>query len=232
MTTLKAVMFDLDETLLNRTASIRLFLVDQMSRFPVLRQLDETALQEVFLELDRRGTVSKHLVYEQILKSISAEDAETASALFRDYENNCWRFAIAFPGLGELFDELKRSGLKTAIVTNGQTHIQLRSLLALNLDRLADIYLISEQENSRKPEPEIFQRAANRLNVDTSDCVFVGDSPITDIAGASRCGMRTIWFPNGSAWPGDVAQKPDATISRLSELPPLLEQWNWLSRSI
>lgn len=42
--------------------------------------------------------------------------------------------------LGCLWD----TGRRTGIVSNGQTHIQLRSLLALNLDRLVETYLISK----------------------------------------------------------------------------------------
>lgn len=120
---------------------------------------------------------------------------------------------------------LKVAGKKIAIVSNGQTHIQLRTLLALNLDRLADVYLISEQEGCRKPEPAIFLRAAERLAVDAVDCVFVGDSPEADLLGARSVGMGTLWFPNGAVWPPHYSWQPDATIASLAELPTLIEAW-------
>ena len=225
MTNLKAVMFDLDETLLNRTASLKHFVSDQRARFPVLQQLEERELQTRFIDLDRRGTVSKDRVYEQLLAAVSIEDAEMRDVLWRDYETNFWRFAVAFPGLKSLFSDLHKAGLKTAIITNGQTHIQLRSILALNLDRLVDTYLISEVEGLRKPDPEIFHRAARRLNVASADCVFVGDNPVADILGARTCGMRTIWFANNADWPETATEGPAATISHLGEIAPLLAQW-------
>ena len=145
--------------------------------------------------------------------------------LFDDYEANTWRFAEANAGAVELMTWLRLEDIPTAIVSNGETHIQLRSLLALNLDRLVDAYLISEQEGCRKPEREIFRRAADRLSVPTEHCVFVGDSPEADMAGARSLGMKTIWYPNGVSWPDDYGWRPDARIDGLSEVRPLIEAW-------
>jgi putative hydrolase of the HAD superfamily len=119
---------------------------------------------------------------------------------------------------------LRKSGARLGIVTNGETHLQLRSILALGLDRLVDTYLISESEGCRKPDAEIFSRAAERLRVGPQDCAFVGDTPQTDMIGARQVGMRTIWFPNGLTWPNAFGWQPDAEISQLSELPPVLRR--------
>jgi len=54
--------------------------------------------------------------------------------------------------------------------------------------------------------------------------VFVGDRPFDDIYGAARLGMRTVFIPH-SGLPPYAGSVPDAVISRLAELPALLDQW-------
>ena len=221
-----AVLFDLDETLFDRSSSLNAFVRHQFSNVEIgdFSSLSEVAAR--FLELDRRGRVSKLDVYGTLLGEIGNPDESLIKDLFDDYEANAWRYARPFEGMNDVILELRRSGKKIGIVSNGQTHIQLRSLLALNLDRLAEAYLISEQEGCRKPDAEIFLKAAKRLSVTASTCVFVGDSPEADIIGAHTAGMRTVWFPNGAEWPDGAAVRPDGMITSLMELPPLIAQWD------
>ncbi len=221
----RAVLFDLDETLFNRTESLRLFLKGQGAKYPTLQSVSLSDLTDHFLLLDQRGRVKKDTVYRKLLEILGRPDDRLAATLLHDYETNFWRFALPFPEMEGVLSALKQQSVKIAIVTNGQTHIQLRSILALNLDRVADAYLISEQEQVRKPDPVLFHRAATRLNVDIERSVFVGDSPEADIVGAHQTGMKTIWFPNGTVWPGNLPKVADAEISSLSEIPELISKW-------
>jgi len=219
-----AVLFDLDETLFDRTGSLRLFLADQIKRLNLSVFRDQETTIRRFLELDNRGRTQKTEVYSTMLLERGVKDVALVSALFEDYENNAWRFARGFDGLAETLNTIRESGWKTGVISNGQTHIQLRSLLALNLDRLLDIYLISESVGLRKPDSKIFLLAAKRLSVDPENCVFVGDTPEADIAGAQKVGMKTVWFPNGALWPEDLTTLPDAEIHSLKELCTVLSR--------
>lgn len=171
-----------------------------------------------FLELDCRGMKPKDQVYKALLAEIGNVDQDLFAELFDHYEQNAWRFASGYEGIASTFNEIRGLDAKIGIVTNGQTHIQLRSLLALNLDRMVDTYVISETVGLRKPDPRIFHLAAENLSVPAENCVFVGDSPVTDIVGAKRAGMKTVWFPNGTIWPSDLSSNADAEIQSLSEL--------------
>jgi putative hydrolase of the HAD superfamily len=73
----------------------------------------------------------------------------------------------------------------------------------------------------RKPDRAIFLHAAQRLGVEPSGCLFVGDNPVADILGAHACGMRTAWLANRSKWPDELSPRPDAVISTLDEVLPL-----------
>jgi FMN phosphatase YigB (HAD superfamily) len=59
---------------------------------------------------------------------------------------------------------------------------------------------------------------------DPAACVFVGDRPYDDVHGAKSIGMRAVLIPHSQVPPFDGAE-PDAVISRLSELPGLIESW-------
>ena len=224
--TIQAVLFDLDETLFDRTGSLRAFLADQHARHPALADGEPDAFIDRFLVLDRRGRIRKSIVYPKLLTDLGLADPVLADTLVNEYERDFWRFARPFPGLDELFGQLDARGAKTAVVTNGRTAGQLRSLLALNLDRMVDAYLISEAEGVRKPDAEIFLRAASKLGVAPAGCMFVGDSPDADIIGAQQVGMKAVWFPNGAPWPDDTPGRPDAEIASLRQVTALFDDWN------
>jgi putative hydrolase of the HAD superfamily len=76
-----------------------------------------------------------------------------------------------------------------------------------------------------KPHPEAFRAAMTAIGVtDPASCVFVGDRPIDDVHGAKSVGMRAVLI-QGSEVPALADAEPDAVISRLAELPALVESW-------
>ncbi|MGE0665262.1 MAG: HAD family hydrolase [Sphingomonadales bacterium] len=215
---IRAVLFDLDETLLDRTASVTAFLADQYARFAAeLGGCTLARFQERFLALDARGSVRKSVVYPALLAEFGGI-ADTA-ALVADYYAGSWRHARPMPGMDETLAILRGRGLGLGIVSNGETHLQWSNIDGLGLRERMDAVLISQDEGLRKPDAALFQRAAGRLGLEPEDCVFVGDNPEADVLGALRVGMHAVWLWNGLAWPKGEVTVP--TIRRLSELVDL-----------
>ncbi|MGV8997483.1 MAG: HAD family hydrolase [Parvibaculaceae bacterium] len=215
---ISAVLFDLDETLLDRTASLTAFLTDQYTRFG--SQLGEVQLdywRDRFLALDARGHVHKSLVYQTILSEFGGDEL-SADALLADYRERCCYHARGFPGMEETLKSLKKRGLQLGIVSNGETEFQNRHIDALNLRTYMDVVLISETEGLRKPDAALFLRALDRLGVSPERCLFVGDNPKADILGAHAVGMQTAWFSGGLAWPLDIAPLPSIAVYTLPAL--------------
>ena len=218
---ISAVLFDLDETLLNRTASVTAFLKNQHQRFADdLGKVTVDAWSRRFLELDRRGHVSKAVVYPAILREFGGNEAR-AAVLFDDYKKRCCLFAQAFPDMRAVLMGLRARGLKLGVVTNGEVAIQMSNIKALDLQALVDAILISEEEGVRKPDIAMFHRAAMRLAVPPQECLFVGDNPEADIAGAHRAGMMTAWFDQKGIWPL-TELRPRHILKRLSEIMTLV----------
>jgi putative hydrolase of the HAD superfamily len=90
---------------------------------------------------------------------------------------------------------------------------------------LIDGAVYTSEIDWNKPHPAAFQAAMAAIGVtDPTRCVFVGDRPYDDVFGAKRIGMRAVLIPNSDV-PSYEEAVPDAVISRLSDLAPLIESW-------
>jgi putative hydrolase of the HAD superfamily len=220
---MKSVIFDLDGTLLDRDASVEQFVSVQYDRLNEhLNHIPKSEYIEKFIELDCHGHVWKDKVYQALATEFSIETISWQS-LLEDYETRFQFHCIPFPFLTEMLNELKQQGYLLGIITNGRGKFQASAINGLGIRDYFDAILISEIEQVRKPQVEIFQRAMDRLGVSALESVFVGDHPEADIAGAKDAMMKTIWKRN-SSWA--EAKQADAIIDELNEIPSILEQFN------
>jgi putative hydrolase of the HAD superfamily len=221
----KAVLFDLDGTLLDRDTSVEQFVSVQYDRLTEhLSHIPRNDYITRFIELDCHGHVWKDKVYQSLVSEFAIERISWQS-LLEDYEMQFQFHCIPFRFLVEMLNELKQQGYLLGIITNGRSPFQARAIDGLGIRDYFDAILISEVEQVRKPQVEIFQRAMNRLGVSASDSVFIGDHPEVDIVGAKGAMMKTIWKRNLS-W--TEAKEADAVIDELNEIPTILAQFNSL----
>ena len=127
---------------------------------------------------------------------------------------------------GPTLAALRAQGLRIGMLSN--THWP-RAFHEHFLERdgivdLIDVRLYTSEMPFQKPHPSAFLTAADALGVDPAGAVFVGDRPWDDISGAHSTGMRTVLRPNPVA-PDIAAIKPDARITRLTELVDLVRAW-------
>ena len=218
---IRAVLFDLDGTLLDRDASIKHFVARQYDRLtPKLKQIPKSDYVSRFIELDCRGYVWKDKVYQTIVYDFGLQTISWQE-LLDDYETQFIYSCISFPNLLETLDILTTQGYLLGIITNGLGDFQRRTIQGLGIDKYFKTILISEVEGVRKPEAEIFLRALRNLGVTPDESVFIGDHPDTDVVGAKRIGMKSFW-KRDLGW-----QKPeisDGIVDDLSELPVMLKR--------
>lgn len=131
-----------------------------------------------------------------------------------------------FDDLGALA-ELRRRGVFVGVITNGADDAQPDSqrtkaarLGLLGEPAALDGFWVSDALGYRKPDPRAFVPAleAARLAVGAAPaaCVYVGDSPANDVAGANAAGMRSVWLLRGDADPAQPGQ---------GERPPAQRPW-------
>lgn len=103
------------------------------------------------------------------------------------------------------------------IVTNGSLS-QHGKCREAGLDRLAPFIIVSEEAGYAKPDPRIFRDALDATGLASPDQImFVGDNPFADIDGAKRFGMKAAWIRRGRRYPVDL-QPPDHTIDVVTEV--------------
>ncbi|WP_271854079.1 HAD family hydrolase [Planococcus maritimus] len=220
---IKAVLFDLDGTLLNRDASVASFIAEQYERLrPSLGHIPKALYKERFIELDQRGYVWKDKVYAQLIQEFQIERV-AMEFLLEDYVANFRFHCVPFDGLESMLESLKAQDLKLGIISNGKHPFQMGNIDALGIAHHMDVILISESENLRKPDPEIFYRALGRLSVEAAESIFVGDHPVNDIDAAQAVGMFGVWKPSSTL---DKAPSANAQIEELDELNRIIEILN------
>jgi epoxide hydrolase-like predicted phosphatase len=107
------------------------------------------------------------------------------------------------PAMVDAVRQLRRSGLKTALLSNSwSTDHYDRELLM----ELFDVTVISAEVHMHKPQPEIYRLTAKRLEVEPAACVFVDDLQ-ENCEGAEAVGMTAIRH-----------RTPAETIARLTKL--------------
>ncbi|MEP7189494.1 MAG: HAD-IIIA family hydrolase [Roseiflexaceae bacterium] len=212
---IKAILFDLDDTLLDRTTSLGEFVKEHYQRF----KLDHVAYETYhrrFMELDQRGYAAKPQVFQKLIDDFVVP--ASVEALLADFEQDAWNSCTLLPDAAAVLAELRVRGYKLGVITNGEDWSQMRKLRVTGLVPLVDLIVISGNEQVKKPDPQIFTRAAERLAVRPDACAFVGDHARNDIYGAGAVGMKTIWYPGDQHWPAELAIVPDHTIQSLGEL--------------
>lgn len=218
----QAVLFDLDGTLLDRETSIEQFIAAQYDRLIThVGHIPKIDYVTRFIELDCHGHVWKDKVYQRLVTEFEISKVNW-QILLEDYETQFQYHCVPFGSLVEMLSVLKQKDYLLGIVTNGLGQFQTRSIMGLGIQDYFDAILISEVEQVRKPQLEIFQRAMERLGVLAQHSVFVGDHPEADILGAKNAKMRAVWKRN-SQWL--EAKEADAIINELHEIPSILEQF-------
>jgi HAD superfamily hydrolase (TIGR01662 family) len=126
-------------------------------------------------------------------------------------------------------ESLRKHGLRLGMVSNAGDAQDVETLIDQNhLRPYFEQVLISAQVGVRKPNPAIFQLALDYFKVSSENVVMVGDTLGADVLGAQNAGIASIWISRRAERSDNRAHEdtiqPNAVITSLSELPPLLFQ--------
>lgn len=139
------------------------------------------------------------VVYESA--GLSAEDALRATFVAREEHDrfNLWRKVPK--GLIDALKRAKASGLRLGVVSNSEGKLA-ELLTRVGLLELLELVVDSGLEGVRKPDPEIFRRALERLQVAADHALYAGDIPNVDVVGARAAGMEAVLIDTLDHYPG------------------------------
>ena len=202
--TIRAVLFDLDNTLTHRDQSIVAYSQHLADHYQHQLQQDERNLiQSIIRRIDHGGYPKKeYLTHPSIAASVAyalQQELSWNSLPDLDELSQFWfqQFglsAVAMPGAKSLLTELKQCGYKLAVISNGGHATRLSILQGLGFSHYFDAIVSSGLLGISKPNSEIFLHTSRQLGVSAQHCLYVGDHPMNDIQGASDAGMMAIWL--------------------------------------
>jgi putative hydrolase of the HAD superfamily len=114
---------------------------------------------------------------------------------------------------------LRSRGCRLALLTNGSGALQRGKITRFGLADLFHTILIEGEVGFGKPDPRVYARALDSLEVAAADTWMVGDNLEWDVAEPQRQGIYGIWIDVwGRGLPPRHPVRPDRIIRRLSEL--------------
>lgn len=233
MTELRALLFDVDDTLFSTTRfagrarrnAVRA-MIEAGVRAPeevVRRELDEV-LREFGSNYGRH--------YDKLLMRLPRAATEgrnhalIVAAGVVAYHDTKFRELEPFDDVVPFLRAAKEAGLRLGIVTHGLTPKQAEKLVRLGLPPLLDpsAIFISDQVGISKPNPKLYALAARRLGLEHEACMVIGDNLANDVAPARELGMRTAWAFRSAKEGQDMAIRPDHKVETFRELAGILRE--------
>lgn len=224
---LDAVLFDLDDTLLDGGVASAEGLSRLLTRCPGLDMARARTAWDVVGEEHYARYLSGELTYEEqraarirSWAALTGADVPPGAELewFAVYRAGYEAGWTAFDDVAPCLTALSRTK-KLGVITNGESVQQRDKLKALGLASAFAAVAASADIGIAKPDPRIFRHAADLLGVAPERCAYVGDRRDTDAQAATAAGMTGVWL-NRAGLPapeGDVAE-----ISSLAELAAIL----------
>jgi phosphoglycolate phosphatase len=212
---IKAVVFDLDGTLIDSAADLRAAL----NRLLAEERLRPLALAEVVPMI---GDGAAKLVERAIVAAGGKAGAplpELTRRFLAHYEPHAAEETCALPGVAEALAELGRRGLGLGICTNKPEQATRAILCALDLERhFAAVIGGDSVPGARKPDPAMVIAVLDQLGAAAHEVVMIGDSG-NDVAAARAAGLPVLLRSGGYTAVPAAALAADGVFASFAELP-------------
>lgn len=217
---MKAVLFDLDGTLID-TAADFIRIIQNMCRDKPCAIVDADLIRT---QVSEGARAMVKLVYPEL------EVDDPIFLAHRQHFLDLYGADIAvdtdlFNGMYPLLEQLEAKNIPWGIVTNKPRGLSEALLATLNLTERCAVLVCPEDVSNTKPDPEPMYLAAKQLNIEPTEIIYVGDHP-RDIDAGRNANMYTILAAYGylplqhkddlTAW------RADCIVNNVSELDHVL----------
>ncbi|MFA4645985.1 TIGR02253 family HAD-type hydrolase [Pyrococcus kukulkanii] len=233
---IRVVFFDLDDTLADTSKlaeMARRNAIENMIRHGLPVDFD-TAYSELMELIKEYGSNFPHH-FDYLLRRLDIPyDPKLVAAGVIAYHNTKFAYLREVPGARKTLIRLRELGYRLGIITDGNPIKQWEKILRLEMDDFFEHVVISDFEGVKKPHPKIFKKALKAFNVKPSEAIMVGDRLYSDIYGAKKVGMKTVWFRYGKYSDKEVEYREyaDYEITKLQQLLEVLERENGSDKEV
>lgn len=193
---LKAVLFDMDGTLLD-TAPDFVAVCQAMLAAHGRAPIDDQRIQDVV------SGGARAMVAATFDMDPEAPGFEILRQEFLDrYQEHCAVFTRPYEGMAELLESIERSRLIWGVVTNKPVRFAAPIMQQLGLAERSAVLVCPDHVKNSKPDPEMLLLACSQLNIDPSQVLFIGDD-LRDIESGRAAGTKTAAVRYGYIHPDD-----------------------------
>ena len=215
---IKAVLFDLDNTLIDFMRMKRNSCEAAISAMidAGLRVNKDKALKKLFELYDKYG-LEENKIFQKFLKEESSYiDYRILANAIVAYRNVRSSYLQPYPHTDYVLIRLKSKGIKLGIVTDAPKLKAWIRLMAMKIGNFFDVVVAFEDTKQLKPSSLPFEAALRKLHIKAEECLMVGDMPHRDVEGAKRLGIKTCFARYGN--PKIKKSKADYEIRDIKEL--------------
>ncbi|VVB65708.1 Glyceraldehyde 3-phosphate phosphatase [Candidatus Gugararchaeum adminiculabundum] len=228
MAKLKAVLFDLDNTLTDfvnmkreATHAAACALINSG-----LKMDEEQCFKELF-QLYWLDGIDGNTVFERFIKNKTGSiDRKMLESAILAYLEEKRRHLKLYPGVKETLSKLRTKGILIGILTDAQKIKAENRLRKLGLYGFFDLVITLDDTGEHKPSKLPFLKAIEGFRVRPDEVLMVGDSIGRDVNGAQQAGIRAALAKWGEdkeiKWPPMPGIKPDYELNRIEELLELV----------
>ena len=211
-----ALLFDLDDTLMDHTAAMHAAVEDWL---PGGHQERFAEIEKKWFAAYERGEVSHQGQRVERCREFLGRPEMTEQEALAEYSKYLAAYEkhwCAVDGAREALEYVLDLGLNVGILTNGARDMQESKLRAGGLD-LPGIELFPTVEMGHpKPHPEAYLEACRRMSVEPRSTLMVGDSIANDVEGARAAGLKALHFDRDKN--GDIAALSELTAMNFEEV--------------
>lgn len=196
---IKAIIFDLDNTLVDFMA-----MKDRAIESAALAMIDaglkmslKDVVQKIYDIYEEEGIEDQRVFDKFLTRELGTIDYRVHAAGIIGYRRAREAALVLYPHVQLVLMELMKRGIKLAVLSDAPRLQAWLRLCQLNLHNIFDIVITFEDTNKRKPAPEPFKLALERLNVQPEQSIMVGDWAERDIYGAKLLKMKTVFARYG-----------------------------------
>lgn len=188
---IKAVVFDLDDTLISEHEYIRSGFNVVAHELSVKYQLLQ---EDVFLKLMNLFQESPKNVFNRLLDfyqvDYTIEEIKELIAIYRHHLPNISLYEDA----KFILNQLSEKSLKLGIITDGYQVTQRNKLLSLGIDAYFDSIVVTDELGREfwKPHARPYELIKAQLGVEFNEMIYIGDNVSKDFVTAKKLGINTI----------------------------------------
>jgi len=210
---IKAIIFDLDGTLIDSSVDITNALNYAMEPYSLKRLTREDTVKLVGEGITR--------LIEKIAGNLDETGkADVALRFITHYTEHVADYTREYPGVRETLESLVK--YRKAVISNKRESLSKLVLQELGLLRYFSLVVGSDTTTERKPSPVPVLKALTELRAEPCEAVMVGDSNF-DVDAGKAAGVTTVAVTYGYR-PRPVIAHADYLIDRMSDLLPLVEK--------